>query len=168
MPRRYMNKLFVRSLVARIVLRNRHRAAERICGEAHRFQSAGIALDHIVVFGDRHLRHLLKSYQKYYNELARTYHCTRTRRFRAPSRPLVVWTASLWQRDPKRREWTKHDVRELKSSARQRTPAAKFAKSLKRTLSATRQKAFVLAWRVIGFARVGRCHQAQWASVSLG
>jgi hypothetical protein len=72
MPRRYMNKLFVRSLVARIVLRNRHRAAERICGEAHRFQSAGIALDHIVVFGDRHLRHLLKSYQKYYNE-ARTH-----------------------------------------------------------------------------------------------
>ena len=103
MPRRYMNKLFVRSLVARIVLRNRHRAAERICGEAHRFQSAGIALDHIVVFGDRHLRHLLKSYQKYYNELARTYHCTRTRRFRAPSgwrrargiRTNAVWGAGL-------------------------------------------------------------------------
>jgi hypothetical protein len=35
-------------------------------------RSAGIALDHIVVFGDRHLRHLLKSYQKYYNE-ARTH-----------------------------------------------------------------------------------------------
>jgi len=42
----------------------------------------------------------------------------------------------------KRREWTKDDVRVLKSSARQKTPAAKIAKSLKRTLGATRQKAF--------------------------
>jgi hypothetical protein len=40
-----------------------------------------------------------------------------------------------------RREWTKDDVRELKTLARQQTPAAKIAKSLKRTPSATRQKA---------------------------
>ena len=33
----------------------------------------------------------------------------------------------------KRREWTKDDVRELKSLARQKTPVAKIAKSLKRT-----------------------------------
>jgi hypothetical protein len=44
----------------------------------------------------------------------------------------------------KRREWTKQDVRELKSLARKRTPAAKIARSLKRTLGATRQKAFAL------------------------
>jgi hypothetical protein len=44
----------------------------------------------------------------------------------------------------KRREWTKDDIRILKSSARQKTPAAKIAKSLNRTLSATRQKAFAL------------------------
>jgi hypothetical protein len=44
----------------------------------------------------------------------------------------------------KRREWTKDDVRVLKSSARQKTPAPKIAKSLKRTLGATRQKAFSL------------------------
>jgi hypothetical protein len=43
-----------------------------------------------------------------------------------------------------RREWTRGDVRELKALARQRTPAAKIAKSLKRTLGATRQKAFSL------------------------
>jgi hypothetical protein len=44
----------------------------------------------------------------------------------------------------KLREWTKQDVRELKASARQKTPAAKIAKSLKRTVGATRQKAFAL------------------------
>ena len=44
----------------------------------------------------------------------------------------------------KRREWTKQDVRELKSSARAQKPAAKIAKALKRTLGATRQKAFSL------------------------
>jgi hypothetical protein len=44
----------------------------------------------------------------------------------------------------KRREWTRDDVRELKALARQQTPAAKIAKSLKQTLGATRQKAFSL------------------------
>ena len=43
-----------------------------------------------------------------------------------------------------RREWTKDDVRELKVSARQKTPARKIARSLKRTEGATRQKAFSL------------------------
>jgi hypothetical protein len=44
----------------------------------------------------------------------------------------------------KRREWTKDDVRELKTLARQKTPVAKIAKSLKRTPGATQQKAFSL------------------------
>jgi hypothetical protein len=44
----------------------------------------------------------------------------------------------------KRREWTKLDVRELKTLARQKTPAAKIARSLKRSTGATRQKAFSL------------------------
>ena len=43
-----------------------------------------------------------------------------------------------------RREWTKEDVRELKTLARQKTPVAKIAKSLKRTPGATQQKAFSL------------------------
>ena len=47
-------------------------------------------------------------------------------------------------RRSKRREWTKYDVRELKSLARQKTPVAKIAKSLKRTLRATQQKAYSL------------------------
>ena len=44
----------------------------------------------------------------------------------------------------KRREWTKTDIRELKTLARQKTPAGKIARSLKRTEGATRQKAFSL------------------------
>jgi hypothetical protein len=35
-------------------------------------------LDHVVVFGERHLRHLLNPYQQYYMRLVRTYRCTRT------------------------------------------------------------------------------------------
>ena len=44
----------------------------------------------------------------------------------------------------KRREWTAGDVRDLKSLAKKKTPASKIAKSLKRTVGATRQKAFSL------------------------
>jgi hypothetical protein len=45
----------------------------------------------------------------------------------------------------KLRAWTKDDVRELKTLARQKTPAAKIAKSLKRTLRATQLDAARLA-----------------------
>jgi len=41
--------------------------AERLIGSIRRD-----CLDHVIVFGERHLRHLLNSYQKYYNE-ARTH-----------------------------------------------------------------------------------------------
>src|SRR5476649_1414530 len=41
--------------------------AERLIGSIRRE-----CLDHVVVFGERHLRHLLLSYMKYYNE-ARTH-----------------------------------------------------------------------------------------------
>src|SRR4029453_6613923 len=41
--------------------------AERLIGTIRRD-----CLDHVVVFGEGHLRHLLKAYQKYYNE-ARTH-----------------------------------------------------------------------------------------------
>ncbi|MGP0091666.1 MAG: hypothetical protein ACLPKB_17140 [Xanthobacteraceae bacterium] len=44
----------------------------------------------------------------------------------------------------KRREWTKDDIRELKTMAKSKTPAPKIARALKRTLGATRQKAFSL------------------------
>ena len=42
-----------------------------------------------------------------------------------------------------RREWTKSDVRELKSLARE-VPAKKIARKLRRSEGAVRQKAFVL------------------------
>src|ERR1700731_2341058 len=41
--------------------------SERLIGSIRRD-----CLDHVVVFGERHLRHLLNSYQEYYNE-ARTH-----------------------------------------------------------------------------------------------
>jgi hypothetical protein len=41
----------------------------------------------------------------------------------------------------KRRAWTKEDVRILKTLARQKTPAPKIARTLKRTEGATRQRA---------------------------
>jgi hypothetical protein len=44
----------------------------------------------------------------------------------------------------KRRSWTSTDVRTLKTLARKKTHAARIAKGLKRTLGATRQKAFSL------------------------
>jgi hypothetical protein len=42
----------------------------------------------------------------------------------------------------KRRAWTSVQVRELKTLAKKKTPAARIAKTLKRTVGATRQKAF--------------------------
>jgi hypothetical protein len=44
----------------------------------------------------------------------------------------------------KRREWTKTDIRELKTLARAKTPAGEISRALKRTEGATRQKAFQL------------------------
>jgi hypothetical protein len=48
------------------------------------------------------------------------------------------------RKNSKRREWTKTDIRELKTLAREKTPAGKIARALKRTEGATRQKAFAL------------------------
>jgi hypothetical protein len=42
------------------------------------------------------------------------------------------------------RTWTKDDVRELKALAKKKMPTAKIARALKRTESATRQKAYAL------------------------
>jgi hypothetical protein len=48
------------------------------------------------------------------------------------------------KKSSKRRQWTREDVRDLKASARQKTPARKIARALRRTEGATRQKAFSL------------------------
>jgi hypothetical protein len=50
----------------------------------------------------------------------------------------------MTKKNSKRREWTRTDVRELRTFARERTPARKIARTLKRTEGATRQKAFSL------------------------
>jgi len=46
------------------------------------------------------------------------------------------------KKSKKRRAWTSSEVRELKTMARRKTPAARIAKKLRRTEGATRQKAF--------------------------
>jgi hypothetical protein len=48
------------------------------------------------------------------------------------------------KKNSKRREWTRDDIRDLKALARQKTPARKIARTLKRSEGATRQKAFSL------------------------
>jgi hypothetical protein len=50
----------------------------------------------------------------------------------------------MTKKNSKRREWTRTDVRELRTFAGERTPARKIARTLKRTEGATRQKAFSL------------------------
>jgi hypothetical protein len=66
--------------------------AERLIGSIRRD-----CLDHVIVLGERHLRHLLKSCQKYYNEVRTHCHCRRTRRSLAPSRPSVRrWLCQFW------------------------------------------------------------------------
>jgi len=54
--------------------------AERLIGSIRRE-----CLDHVVVFGERHLRHMLLSYMNYHNEYGRIYLWRRMRRSRAPS-----------------------------------------------------------------------------------
>jgi hypothetical protein len=58
--------------------------------------------------------------------------------------PRLHWREVEMAKKIKRRAWTKSDVRELKSHAKQKTPAPKIARAMKRTLGATRQKAFQL------------------------
>ncbi|MGX9430288.1 hypothetical protein [Bradyrhizobium sp. LeoA1S1] len=48
------------------------------------------------------------------------------------------------QKKSVRREWTKDDVRQLKSLAKQKAGVKKIAKTLKRTPGATAAKAFIL------------------------
>jgi hypothetical protein len=47
-------------------------------------------------------------------------------------------------RRPKRRSWSKADVRELRVHSRSKSPVKKIAKAMKRTAGALRQKAFSL------------------------
>jgi hypothetical protein len=54
----------------------------------------------------------------------------------------------------KRREWTKQDVRELKSPARKKSASSK-NREVAQTDARRNAKKGIRAWRVIGFARVG-------------
>src|SRR5258708_20605280 len=52
---------------------------------------------HVVVLSERHLRHLLLSYMKYYNGPARIYPWRKMRRSRAPSiAPGIFFVAQSW------------------------------------------------------------------------
>jgi transposase InsO family protein len=63
--------------------------AERLIGSIRRE-----CLDHIVVFGERHLRHVLLSYIDYYYNGTRTYlSLNKTRRYHVPSRQRDAFSA---------------------------------------------------------------------------
>jgi len=54
------------------------------------------------------------------------------------------------KKSTKRRPWTTENVRTLKNLAKRKAPAASIAKTLKRTVGATRQKAFSLGSSTLG------------------
>jgi hypothetical protein len=58
--------------------------------------------------------------------------------------PAHIIRRNILVKKSKLREWTAEDVRELKQLAKAKTPAAQIARKLKRTESATRQKALTL------------------------
>jgi hypothetical protein len=55
-----------------------------------------------------------------------------------------------------RREWSSSDVRELKTLARQKTPARMIGRKLKRTEGAVRQKAFAMGLSLRAQRRASR------------
>ena len=59
--------------------------AERLIGSIRRD-----CLDHVVVFGEPHLRNLLRSYQRYYNEAPTHLPYAKTRHIHAPSGPAAI------------------------------------------------------------------------------
>src|SRR3954454_3551846 len=60
--------------------------AERVIGSIRRE-----CLDHVIAFGERHLRHVLRSYARYYNGARTTYRWPRTRPYPEPSRPSAAF-----------------------------------------------------------------------------
>src|SRR5215813_11721849 len=77
-----------RPISARSPWQNGH--AERLIGSIRRE-----CLDHVVVFGERHLRHLLTAYQKYYNEV-RTHLSLRNRFGVKSAEPAVPCAYQSW------------------------------------------------------------------------
>src|SRR5271157_5593047 len=61
--------------------------AERLIGSIRRE-----CIDHVIVFGERHLRHLLRSYLDYYNETRTHLSLDKDAPVSAPSRPLVAYS----------------------------------------------------------------------------
>ena len=66
--------------------------------------------------------------------MAKTTKKTKTMKQTKPSKKIAT----------KRREWTKEDVRQLKTLAKQKAGVVKIAKTLKRTPGATTVKAHIL------------------------
>ena len=59
-------------------------------------------------------------------------------------RNIGAWRAEMAKKTAKRREWTKEDVRMLKTLARAKVKTTVIARKLKRSVGATRNKAFHL------------------------
>ena len=99
--------------------------AERLIGSIRRD-----CLDHIVVFGERHLRHLLNSYQEYYNGV-------RTHLSLRKDLPIPRDVQTGGPRAPRCQSWADYITNMFEFEFPTRTGIWWSARSWKRTLTAT-------------------------------
>jgi hypothetical protein len=65
--------------------------AERVCRTVDRFNPAQVCVDHIVVWGEEHLRRVLRAYARYYNGIRTHWSLDKD----APALRSVQWVGAI-------------------------------------------------------------------------